>query len=291
MRRLPLLLLSLALAACGRAPAPGAPSGTTAAADQELESLSPEARRLRDITEQYYEHWLELNPLSATAQGDHRYDARLGDYVSPTWMADWLAYEQEALQQLREVDAAKLSGEDLITWDAFRYGRRMAVESFRYPSELLPANQFSGMHLEFAVLGSGDGAQPFRTAQDYDNFLARMDGFVEWVDQAINNMRTGAAKGAVLPRVVVERMIPQLAAIAVEDAGACECCGPAAAHERVCRQALRAGAARVPAPARLPEERVPRAGAADGRVVGAAERRRVVRVSGALPHHDLADAR
>ena len=217
MRRLPLLLLSLVLAACGRAPAPGAPGGTTAAADQELESLSPEARRLRDITEQYYEHWLELNPLSATAQGDHRYDARLGDYVSPTWMADWLAYEQEALQQLREVDAAKLSGEDLITYDAFRYGRRMAVESFRYPSELLPANQFSGMHLEFAVLGSGDGAQPFRTAQDYDNFLARMDGFVEWTDQAINNMRTGAAKGTVLPRVVVERMIPQLAAIAVAD--------------------------------------------------------------------------
>ena len=217
MRRLPLLLLALALAACERTHAPGAPGGAPAATGNGVASLSPEARRLRDITEQYYEHWLELNPLSATAQGDHRYDARLGDYVSPTWMADWLAYEQEALEQLREVDAAKLSGEDLVTYDAFRYGRQVAVAGFRYPSELLPANQFAGMHLDFAVLGSGDGAHPFRTVQDYDNFLARMDGFVEWVDQAINNMRTGAARGLVLPRIVVERMIPQLDAIAVAD--------------------------------------------------------------------------
>jgi uncharacterized protein (DUF885 family) len=58
---------------------------------------------------------------------------------------------------------------------------------------------------------------PFVTVQDYDNFLARMDGFVAWVEQAINNMRSGAVKGVVQPRVVIERAIPQLSALAVED--------------------------------------------------------------------------
>ena len=64
--------------------------------------------------------------------------------------------------------------------------------------------------MQFAVIGAGGDVHPFATAQDYDNFLARMDGFVAWVEQAINNMRSGAAKGVVQPRVVIERTIPQL---------------------------------------------------------------------------------
>ena len=52
----------------------------------------------------------------------------------------------------------------------------------------------------------------FRTTQDYDNFLARMDGFAAWVDQAINNLRAGVTKGVVLPKVVVQRTLPQLEA-------------------------------------------------------------------------------
>jgi uncharacterized protein (DUF885 family) len=44
-----------------------------------------------------------------------------------------------------------------------------------------------------------------------------MDGFVAWADQSIANMRAGAEKGFVQPRVVVERVLAQLEALAVED--------------------------------------------------------------------------
>ena len=84
-----LAVTTLALGACrrgdpgsgaGQAPA-GARAGVSAA-------TSVEAQRLREVTEAYYEQYLRLNPLLATAQGDHRFDAEFGDYVSPTWMAD-----------------------------------------------------------------------------------------------------------------------------------------------------------------------------------------------------------
>jgi len=218
IRQLPAALLAvLALAACDRSTSPDSPGTSPAATRAAAKAASEEAQRLRDITENYYEQYLELNPLTATSQGDHRFDARLGDYVSPSWMADWLAIEQDALAAVRTVDSAKLDGQDLLTYESFRYGREITVEGFRYPSELLPVHQFSGLHTYFAVLGSGKGAHPFHTTQDYDNFLGRMDGFVEWVDQSINNLRSGQAKGVVLPRVVVERMIPQLASLAVKD--------------------------------------------------------------------------
>jgi len=217
---LAVLVLGLALAGCGRDPAPASPGATPAearAAAKAARAASAEAQRLRDVTENYYEQYLQLNPLTATARGDHRHDDRFGDYVSERWMADWLATEQEALEKLRAIDPAKLTGEDLLTYESFKYGREIAVAGFRYPSELLPVNQFGGLHTYFAVLGSGAGAHPFKTTQDYDHFLARMDGFVAWVDQSIANMRSGAERGLVQPRVVVERMIPQLASLAVSD--------------------------------------------------------------------------
>jgi len=215
------LVLGLALAGCSREPAPADSQRGTAtesrAAAKAAKAASAEAQRLRDVTEAYYEQYLQLNPLTATAQGDHRFDHQFGDYVSERWMADWLAIEQEALEKLRAIDPARLTGEDLLTYESFKYGREIAIEGFRYPSELLPVNQFGGLHTYFAVLGSGAGAHPFKTTQDYDHFLARMDGFVAWVDQSIANMRSGAERGVVQPQVVVERMIPQLAALAVSD--------------------------------------------------------------------------
>jgi uncharacterized protein (DUF885 family) len=212
-----ILLAALAFAACDRSPPrePGtdSPAATRAAA----RAAKAEGQRLREITERYYEQYLEINPLAATAQGDHRFDDRFGDYVSTAWMADWLAIEQEGLQALAAIDRAKLAGDDLVTYEAFRYGRGIAVEGFRYPAELLPVHQFGGLHVQFPVLASGRGVHPFRTTADYDNFLARMDGFVGWVDQSIASMRLGAEKGFVQPRVVVERMIDQLEALAVDD--------------------------------------------------------------------------
>jgi uncharacterized protein (DUF885 family) len=217
LARLSLLIALGALAACERAPAPAADGTVAAQSARQAARSAREGQRLRDITERYFEQYLELNPLTATAQGDHRFDDRFGDYVSQAWMADWLAIEQEALQALTDIQPAKLAGEDLLTYESFRYGRTIAIEGFRYQSELLPVSQFDGLHVQFALLGSGRGIHPFGTVQDYDNFLGRMDGFVAWVDQSIANMRAGADKGYLLPKVVVERVIAQLEALEAVD--------------------------------------------------------------------------
>ena len=204
-------LFALAAGGCGKHGADGSDPAASAA------DASPDAQRLAAVVDSWYERWLELNPLDASAQGDHQYDARFGDYLSPTWLADSLANEQDSLEELRAVDPAGLSDSDRITFDAFKYGREIAIEGYRYPAELLPVDQLFGRPAQFAVIGAGGDVHPFVTVQDYDNFLARMDGFVAWVEQAINNMRSGAVKGVVQPRVVIERAIPQLSALAVED--------------------------------------------------------------------------
>ncbi|HQR24998.1 MAG TPA: DUF885 domain-containing protein, partial [Steroidobacteraceae bacterium] len=100
--------------------------------------------------------------------------------------------------------------EDLISYDVFKSGREIEIEGFRYPTWLVPLNQFYSVPNSFVQLGSGSGIQPFKTVKDYDDFLKRIDGLVAWTDQAIVNMREGMAKGYTLPRVLAERVLPQL---------------------------------------------------------------------------------
>jgi uncharacterized protein (DUF885 family) len=212
----PALAASLALAGCGQR----VDTDEHAVANAQVAALkapNETAAKLLRITEEYFDHYLELNPLQATEEGDHRFDAKFGDYVSLTWMADSLAIEQEALEALQTVNPRKLRGEDLVTYEAFKRGREINAEGYRFPSELLPVQPFSNPASWFAVAGSGQGIHPFRTARDYDNFLSRMDGFAAWADRSIGNMQAGVAKGVVQPRVVVERTLPQLAALLVDD--------------------------------------------------------------------------
>jgi len=209
-----LLAGALALAGCDFAPEPAAraeeqPSALAAP----LRAANADAARLYRVVETYFDQYLALNPIYATALGDHRFDDRFGDYASMSWMADSLGIEQESLEKLQAVDPRRLAEADLVTYEAFKRQRELNIGGFRYPSELLAINQLDSWPNTFAQLGSGRGAHPFRTTRDYDNFLSRMDGFTAWVDQAINNLRAGVSKGVVLPQVVVERTLPQLEAI------------------------------------------------------------------------------
>jgi len=47
---------------------------------------------------------------------------------------------------------------------------------------------------------------------DYDKALIRADNYARWTDAVIRRLREGVAAGVVLPRIVVERMLPQLQA-------------------------------------------------------------------------------
>jgi uncharacterized protein (DUF885 family) len=212
---LSLLAGPLLLAGCdvnNVAPPPRA-EGEVSALSAPLRASNAEAVELYRVVETFFDQYLALNPIPATQLGDHRFDDRFGDYASMSWMADSLGIEQESLERLQAIDRERLESEDRFTYDAFKLQRELSIGGYRYPSELLAVHQVGHWPVVFAQLGSGRGAQPFRNTADYDAFLARMDGFVSWVDQAINNLRAGVTKGVVLPKVVVERTLPQLEAI------------------------------------------------------------------------------
>jgi uncharacterized protein (DUF885 family) len=196
------------LAACAADPTPSPPS----AAQVRAAPAATEAQQLAQLFDDYFESQLELDPLLATSIGDPRYNDRFEVTISPQWRARAERVERDALARLLAIDRSQLGGQDLLSYDIFKSARELEIEGFRYPSHLLPLNQFYSTANTFAQMGSGAGLHPFHTVKDYEDFLARLDGFVAWTDQAILNMREGVAKGYTLPRVLTERVLPQLEA-------------------------------------------------------------------------------
>ena len=97
------------------------------------------------------------------------------------------------------------------------YDLRISIEGAKFPGELVPINQFQSLPTLMPVLGSGTSAQPFATAADYDRFLHRMREYIVWSDQAIANMRKGLAQNLSYPRVLMEKVLPQLKELIVAD--------------------------------------------------------------------------
>jgi uncharacterized protein (DUF885 family) len=223
MKRLCPSLLACAgaalLTACAATPpAPGAaPAAAPAATPVTVPQPASPAAALEALYESFFEEQLRLSPVLATYLGDERYNAELENPASPEYVASLIDLNQRYLERARSVDADQLAGSARISRDIFVRERELALEGLRFPARLLPIDQMDSLATTIAVFGSGAGAQPFRNALDYDNFLARADRFVVWVDSAIAAMREGMRVGVTQPRAVIIKVVPQLREIAKDD--------------------------------------------------------------------------
>ena len=207
------LLLSLAIAAtlfgALAVPSPAfAQEAATAAAP-----ASDKAARLDALYEQYWEELLELNPLQATFQGDNRYNDRLPDFYSAEFRAKSHEFTRRWLDKFESVGSDGLSGQALLSYEIFVRGAKDSLEAEKYPGWMMPVNQMGSIASYAIMLGSGTGAQPFKTVKDYDNWLARGNRLPVLFDTAIDNMRQGMEAGVVQPRVLMEKVVPQLDAL------------------------------------------------------------------------------
>lgn len=178
--------------------------------DSPLTKVTPV--ELDSIASNYYEQYLKLYPLEATAQGDLRYNDQLPINIDKDFISGEISFYNSVQNQLKKVDYKNLSDDQKTVYDVLDYTLKDKIERYAYHPEYIPFTQFGGLPLDFPLLGSGQGSQPFKTEKDYDDWLKRAEKFPDWMDTAIENFRTGIANSYVLPKKLVVKMIPQMKA-------------------------------------------------------------------------------
>lgn len=167
---------------------------------------------LDSIASKYYEGYLKFYPFEATSQGDERYNDLLPNNLTNDFIKNEIAFYDSVQNQLKSVDYNSLDNSQKVVFDVLEYTLIDKQERYAYHPEYIPFTQFGGLPLDFPMLGSGTGIQPFKTEKDYDNWLKRIELFPVWMDSAIENFRAGMKNNVVLPKSLVIKMIPQMKA-------------------------------------------------------------------------------
>ena len=156
---------------------------------------------------------LRRDPIEGLLRGDLRRAGEFGDMVSDAHAAAERAAAEADLRGLAAIDRAALTPAGRIAYDSVAWQRdierRQNEPALATVLLTLQLNHMAGVHLYFPDLSSGRGGAPYKTPADYDNGLARIDGFIVFLDRSLARVRDGAARGVVQPRLVIEHLIVQ----------------------------------------------------------------------------------
>lgn len=184
----------------------------TACSAPKDESSTESATNFDDFLENYHQDGLKLFPLNATFAGDDRYNDQLPNTLTEAFETKLKEHYTSYLTGLAQYDKATLTEEQKTSYDVLKWECEINLQGMAFPSNLMPIDQFWTPQLMIGQLASGASAQPFNNKQDYDNWLSRLNSFVDWCDSAIEKMRTGIEQEIVLPTALSKKVIPQLLA-------------------------------------------------------------------------------
>lgn len=183
-------------------------------------------KELAVFLDTYYEERLKFYPIEATINGDVRYNDRLLIDFTDEHRSTLKKFYKEQFTYLNKFDREYLNTNDQLSYDVLKRELEVNIEALGFKDNYMPLNQFSSTHLIFMQMGSGQVYQPFKTVQDYDNWLKRATAFPAYLDSAIVYFRKGMSSGHVLPKILVERMIPQFRSVVTDTAAASLFYGP-----------------------------------------------------------------
>ena len=120
--------------------------------------------------------------------------------VDPETQARRLAYWQETMKKLAAIPRGALSAKNRINYDVYKPQIQVLIDDQRFRTYEMPANSDSAFWSDLADTGH----EPFRTEQDYKNWIALMRDVPRYFAEQTAEMRAGLARGFTPPRVTLE---------------------------------------------------------------------------------------
>lgn len=171
-----------------------------------------EAERFRALLEKEWTVRLAESPQLATYVGVHDFDDQLGSLTEES-LARRERETRAFLEALAKIDRGALPSGDAVSYDLFGAELRDRIDSRKFGEEQLLLNADSGFHTELGRLAD---QVPLATVADYEHYLARLEQFPRYFDEATALLRRGLARGMTPPRVAIAGIDASAAALAVD---------------------------------------------------------------------------
>ncbi|MGH9617348.1 MAG: DUF885 family protein [Acidobacteriaceae bacterium] len=174
------------------------------------ESLEARTQRLNQIFHDYRQDKLAHSPELASALGDSQYDDQLPDYSAEAYN-DSLARGLAFIERLGAIDTAGMSEQE-------KQKKRLLVNALVEQQESAPCkpwqtpfNQSSGIQVDLPLLAE---TLTFNSADDYDNYIARLNKVPAAMIQLGTDLMLGEAAGRTEPQSIMRKVLAQVNALA-----------------------------------------------------------------------------
>jgi len=169
---------------------------------------------LDDLMAEYWDYYLAEYPVAATRNGVDRFNNRFAS-VTPAAETRRLAIERRFLARLEDIDDSAFTEGDRINAQLFEWILRDAVGARQLDLGRIPFNTFSGFFMNAITAATGVRME---NVGDYEDYLERLQDIPRYFDENIANLESGSRAGFVLPRVVIDGVVPTLRAQVKESA-------------------------------------------------------------------------
>ncbi len=164
------------------------------------------SQALADLISQEWQYRMAQNPLDATSNGIKAYNDRLGD-VSLTALTKQIAKKKDFLAQLKTIDTRTFTEQEKINAELFTWQLSGEIKDFELKSYQIPFNTFWSF---YTAVGSTMPTTPMRNLRDYQDYIKRLSDIPRFFSQHIANMQQGINDNFMLPKVVLEGIIPTI---------------------------------------------------------------------------------
>ena len=164
------------------------------------------------LMHQAWEAQLANDPVFASQLGDRRYNDRWADQSIEAINAAQ-AQQRDFLRRVYAIDRSALAANDQLNYELFRRELQYTVDEFQFNGYLLPFSHRGGVQ----NLESNTTGLSFESVQDYDDWLTRMSGIGNVIDQSIKLAEQGRKAGMMPAKIQMQRIPSQIAAQLVSD--------------------------------------------------------------------------
>jgi len=120
--------------------------------------------------------------------------------VDPAWQAERLAYLTGVMTRLDALNPAAMSPAERVNLSIYRYQIGVVISRIKFRDYEKPLNADS----TFWTNAASSAPKAFRTTEEAEHWVARLNDLPRYFDDQVANMKLGAARGFTPPRATLE---------------------------------------------------------------------------------------
>ncbi len=177
----------------------------TAPAFAQTAPVADRVAKQNALFEEFYQTGLKNSPERATAVGDYRYNALLGQR-SLAEIARQHAEADDFLKRLQAIQTDGMGDTDLLSHQLLERQLEREDVNYELKNYEMPVNQQNGVHTHLADLPL---SMPFDSVQHYQDYISRLHQIPRVLDQTMEVMRQGEKDGLMPAKIVLEKLPAQ----------------------------------------------------------------------------------